>query len=565
MNIFNNFFYRPFFYLIFCLLLVSCNEYTVTKTTDTHDGYCSAADCSLREAISAANASPGIDVVTIPPGTYNLKRGSQGEDANAGGDLDIQEALIINGSDRDNTIIDGNLRDRVIQAHVGLLYLQNITIKRGYTTEGGAGILVQPGASLQMQNVMIRENHEAGPDGPSVSNSPPSRGLGGGIYSAGNIDLDNVVFEQNQNTSTFRAQAAAGAGLAVSGPMSRIAIYTGEIINVNLNNVRFYNNRTAGPGGGLYVGDYAVAQLNNLDMEHNASYTDSGGALYFSDYSSDSASLSLTDSRIYDNYAGWRAGGMYLHGNAQIHRSSIFDNHSEGSGGGVEASDGVLLRDSTINNNTAKGNGGGVYSNYDVTLENTTLSANTAKFGGGIHVNFNADIVNSTIAYNHAKKKGGGISVTIVGGPRIVNSIVANNSKDQEMILKLPMQSLAAAPVFNINNCHVSLHQGEAFPPISLGYNLANDNSCGFTAVGDIIADPLLEPLTNNGGPTLTHAIPYGSPAVDAGSNGYCTNGDQRGYPRPVAADFGSIPICDIGAYEWRLLPPAVLQLKKIR
>jgi hypothetical protein len=91
---------------------------------------------------------------------------------------------------------------------------------------------------------------------------------------------------------------------------------------------------------------------------------------------------------------------------------------------------------------------------------------------------------------------------------------------------------------------------------VSSGYNLIGNSSgsTGFGATGDQLnLNPLLGPLTDNGGPTLTHALLTGSPAIDQGvSNGLTT--DQRRLPRPY--DFPSIPNAsggdgsDIGAFE---------------
>ncbi len=68
---------------------------TVTKGADTNDGVCDA-DCSLREAIGAANAAFGADTVELPAGTYTLNLAGAGEDAT--GDLDITGDLTINGA-----------------------------------------------------------------------------------------------------------------------------------------------------------------------------------------------------------------------------------------------------------------------------------------------------------------------------------------------------------------------------------------------------------------------------------------------------------------------------------
>jgi hypothetical protein len=93
---------------------------------------------------------------------------------------------------------------------------------------------------------------------------------------------------------------------------------------------------------------------------------------------------------------------------------------------------------------------------------------------------------------------------------------------------------------------------------VSLGNNIESDGTCGFDGPGDTVADPLLGPLQDNGGPTPTHALLPGSPAIDAVSLAACTYDDdgdpgtpevslakdQRGVARPQGGS------CDIGAYE---------------
>src|SRR6266496_2154490 len=81
--------------------------FTVTKTTDTNDGTCDA-DCSLREAIRAANLAPGADTINVPAGTYQLtiaNAGGTNEDNNATGDLDVLGSLTIQGAGAGSTII----------------------------------------------------------------------------------------------------------------------------------------------------------------------------------------------------------------------------------------------------------------------------------------------------------------------------------------------------------------------------------------------------------------------------------------------------------------------------
>src|SRR5436309_761481 len=78
--------------------------FVVSKTADTADGVCDS-DCSLREAIIAANANPGADTINLPPGTYTLTISGAGENAGAAGDLDVTQDLTLSGGGSVGTII----------------------------------------------------------------------------------------------------------------------------------------------------------------------------------------------------------------------------------------------------------------------------------------------------------------------------------------------------------------------------------------------------------------------------------------------------------------------------
>jgi len=101
----------------------------------------------------------------------------------------------------------------------------------------------------------------------------------------------------------------------------------------------------------------------------------------------------------------------------------------------------------------------------------------------------------------------------------------------------------------------------------SLGYNFADDTSCGLTASTDKQAsgnNPQLGALADNGGPTRTLLPQTGSPLIDAIVNGACQTAsgvvgpittDQRGLVRP------QVPggLCDIGAVEIQAPAPVVI------
>jgi hypothetical protein len=80
---------------------------------------------------------------------------------------------------------------------------------------------------------------------------------------------------------------------------------------------------------------------------------------------------------------------------------------------------------------------------------------------------------------------------------------------------------------------------------LSLGGNIDSDDTCNLIEPSDKPgSNPLLGPLADNGGPTQTHALLEGSPAIDAGENAGCPAEDQRGVARPLGNG------CDMGAYE---------------
>jgi len=86
----------------------------------------------------------------------------------------------------------------------------------------------------------------------------------------------------------------------------------------------------------------------------------------------------------------------------------------------------------------------------------------------------------------------------------------------------------------------------------STGGNLESPgNTCRLDQVTDqvSVADPLVGPLADNGGPTFTHALLPGSPAIDAAGGG-CGPLDQRGSSRPQDGDGDGSSLCDAGAFE---------------
>jgi len=222
--------------------------FIVTKTADTNDGACDA-DCSLREAVIAANATPGDDIITLPNGTYILAIAGTDEDFAATGDLDIANNLTINGTDAGTTIVSGGGIDRVF--HVTGAFtatLVNLTVSGGNyfvpTTSKGGGIF-NAGGILTLTGVTVKSN---------------TAFLGGGIYNLnGTLMILNSTISDNlgvngggitNDSSTLTILNSTVSGNSAEG--GGVGIYTSG--TTNLNNVTITNNTGTPPwssGGGI--------------------------------------------------------------------------------------------------------------------------------------------------------------------------------------------------------------------------------------------------------------------------------------------------------------------------
>ena len=241
--------------------------------------------------------------------------------------------------------------------------------------------------------------------------------------------------------------------------------------------------------------------------------------------------------------------------------------------GGIRNDGTLTLTNCAISGNTGgstsgnNGAGGGIYNNGTLTLTNCIISGNSGGYMGGGIYNENgttATITSSTISGNSASSGGGignfGAMVTITS-----STISGNSAQDASGkgggILNL-------GSTINVTNTIIAKNTAPSGPDVSgaltsQGYNLVGNNSgANITPLdqpGDQIGnasapkDPMLGPLQDNGGPTKTQALLYGSMAIDKGKySGSST--DQRGYTRPV--DLSTISNAlggdgnDIGAYE---------------
>ncbi len=227
-----------------------------------------------------------------------------------------------------------------------------------------------------------------------------------------------------------------------------------------------------------------------------------------------------------------RGGGIRNLGNLTLNRTIIRGNRAENNGGGISNVGELVINDSTIAGNEVQGgstgvSGGGIDNVGSLTIRNSTISGNTSSNdGGGISNGGTLNLDSVTVTDNTALgavdgAEGAGLQMIGFAAATSRNSILAGNSGAEDC-----------------DNLFGTITDG--------GHNLVQtQNNCGFVdgANGSIVGqDPLLGPLRNNGGPTLTHALLTGSPAISAGDTDLTT--DQRGIARPQGGTD------DIGAFE---------------
>jgi CSLREA domain-containing protein/uncharacterized repeat protein (TIGR01451 family) len=203
--------------------------FTVTKTVDTADGVC-GADCSLREAISAANANPGADTIILPAGTYTLTLTTTLENDNADGDLDIRDHVTLTGASAATTTIIAVSGDRVVHLlAASAVTITGVTLRgSGDVPDSGGVTLAAPGTSLTLRDSVVRDGRA---------------GRGGGIEVLGdgvNLASASATIER----VTFTGNRAASLGGAVS-------VFNGG--DASLTNVTITGNSAGNSGGGISV------------------------------------------------------------------------------------------------------------------------------------------------------------------------------------------------------------------------------------------------------------------------------------------------------------------------
>ena len=389
--------------------------------------------------------------------------------------------------------------------------------------------------------------------------------------SLGSLFIDDAVTILGAGAaSTVIEQTGGGAVLTiVDGPVQvrRVTITgasaggIGHAAPLTLEDSVVTGNATSGDGGGIRTFGSSRLTLDNTMVSLNTA--DGRGGGIFGDAGT---TLVVTGGTIDLNNASLDGGGIFLHsGSASLRNAFVFGNSAGSSGGGFFvgrfAEGSIVATDTIIGRNKAR-LGGGAYVNSmgAFTLIRSTLASNRANDGpgGGIYVSQDdgqpgrVTIENSTVSLNGAPEGGGAIHSS-GGHVALRNATVVENTTGAPMLSGLTVAGANAGGVFNddeggivtLQNSIVGLNTpldcdgvGEF---LSEGNNLDSDGGCGLTAAGDLPGmDPVLGSLAENGGPTQTHALLPGSPAINAGFDLTAPATDQRGEPREGQSDIGA-------------------------
>jgi CSLREA domain-containing protein len=328
---------------------VSAATYTVTRFDDPTPGTCDPGDCSLREAVSAANADGyNPDKIELPPGTYTLSIFGTGENNNATGDLDILWPTTITGMGYGALITAADLwDDRIIDNRATTspaVNLNHLSITGGDVslTDSGGGI--KSIGPLEIQNCDIYNNR-------SLS--------GGGVFATWSLLMENSSVHDNYSE-------VGGGGLW---------LYQSIVIS----NSQINGNRTYNDGGGIQYGGAGTLQITNTTIQGNSDARHGGGIQI------EDGTLILTGSTISGNWVWQNGGGIDSAGNMNILNSTISGNLSEyGLAGGLSLSGTktVTMNNSTVAFNTNTNNSfgtGGVYIDPAVTfsIQNTIIARNS--------------------------------------------------------------------------------------------------------------------------------------------------------------------------------------------
>ena len=422
----------------------------------------------------------------------------------------------------------------------------------------------------------------------TMSTKAKAAAAGGGVLSLGaalfattspaGAATFNVTTTADSGAGSLRqaiadANAAAGADtITFQAGLGTIVLSTGEIeIDDDLTITGPATVSGNGASRIFYITYAGAVTITGVTLTAG-SVDDDGGAVF-----SEGTDLTLDGVTISDSESTGRGGGLFTRGDVDVAilDSVVSGNTATNSGGGAfvlgegegqEDDPALLVRGSSITGNTAEtqsGGGLGVVHVYDIEIDASTVSGNTSSTrGGGVyqhgHPGVVMDITSSTFSGNTAGYRGGGVMVDGLDDLFVANTTITGNVATRGVGGGIDVGDDEYAAVFE----HVVISGNTAADdPEVNGSDLDNAILVSFSLIEGFVApgvisdeggnvfgqDPLLGPLQDNGGPTLTHLLLTGSAAIDSGDPAFAAppSVDQRGLPRVVgtAIDMGAVEV----------------------
>lgn len=373
---------------------------------------------------------------------------------------------------------------------------------------------------------------------------------------------------------------AAGQTVSVQGLTLRqgygnyggaVYVHNPHPATLDLTNDVVTDNHTIGGGGAVY--SYTQVNVQNSTVSDNTN--NSGG--FVAGAISAKFGLSAYDSTFAGNYSNTLGGAVVASGDVEIARSTFDQNSSDSNGGAIELTGDTAgaaeITDSTFTTNFGN-SGGAIHEGTDapdLTISRSTFSGNTSAEGGGAIADDHSSLAvkNSTISgneasYNGFNSGGGGIYTDIATGDYVTvtgSTVASNTGYLNGGIMRV---DAGGAPDTHIDSTILAGNTKRSTTPtlnadlnglFAGTFDLVQDTTGSIVPGGNNILgqDPLLGPLQNNGGPTMTRKPGPGSPVIDKG-NAFGLTTDQRSAGFARTFDVGSVPNSgdgtDIGAFE---------------
>ena len=387
-------------------------------------------------------------------------------------------------------------------------------------------------------------------------NIGPKQTIGGGIdavIESGTVNVAAGTYHEHglHLSDTMNLVGAGAPTTIIDGDASGYVLEVSSAPSQRntISGFTIQNGAPAGSdaGGGIYISRSHIVTINDCAITNNT--RDASDVLGGGGICNDGGALYMNRCTVSGNTASARGGGIFT--------QKIF--------GGFPGL--VELTDCTISENSvtdSDGQGGGIWNSGTLTINRCCIGGNNADKGSGIHTmpDATATLTNCTISGNTGIGAGGGIrnwgimscySVTISENRGSTGGGFSNDGAPARLYFKNCIVSGNTATGAGNNGYDTNSGAGIE----SGGNNIDSENSCYFNKPTDQInANPLLGPLQNNGGPTLTHAITDGSPAYNRGTSvGAPPETDQRGIIRPQAGGY------DIGAFELLVSAPTIISV----